>query len=73
YAGGQIRWSGPVTPSDEVRVTYVLSPTAAITFGLPLTNTAEIDGSVLGPFTRREVVMQSHVVWLPLITRWWGP
>ena len=69
YGGGQIRWSGTVEADAEVHVTYALSPTAVITFGLPLTNAAEIDGSVLGPFTRREVVMQSHVVWLPLIVR----
>jgi hypothetical protein len=56
-----------------VRVTYTLSPTAATPFGVPLTNTAEIAGSVLGPFTRQETVVQAHIVWLPLIARGWGP
>ncbi|MDY6876312.1 MAG: DUF5107 domain-containing protein [Chloroflexota bacterium] len=73
YAGGQIHWSGTVTPGSEVRVTYALSPTAATPFGVPLTNTAEIAGSVLGPITRREAVVQAHLVWLPLIARGWEP
>ena len=67
YAGGQIHWSGTVTPDSEVRVTYTLSPTVATPFGVPLTNTAEIAGSVLGPFTRRETVMQAHILWLPFV------
>jgi len=54
-------------------VTYTLSPTAETPLGVPLTNTAEIAGSVLGPFTRRETVVQTHLVWLPLITRGWEP
>ena len=57
----------------EVRVTYTLSPTAATPSGVPLTNTAEIAGSILGPFTRRETVVQVHVLWLPLIARGWEP
>jgi len=73
YAGGQIRWSGTVTQGGEMRVTYTLSPTAETPLGVPLTNTAEIAGSVLGPFTRRETVVQTHLVWLPLITRGWEP
>ncbi|MEE9618077.1 MAG: DUF5107 domain-containing protein [Anaerolineae bacterium] len=68
-ADGQIHWSGTVTPSGEVRVTYTLSPTAITPFGVPLTNTAEIAGSVLGPFTRREAVVQIHALWLPLVAR----
>ena len=71
--GGQIRWGGTVKPGAEVRVTYTLSPTAATPFGVPLTNTAEIAGSVLGPFTRRKTITQAHLVWLPLITRGWEP
>ena len=66
YAGGQIHWSGTVAAGAEVRVTYALSPTTAIPFGQPLTNTAEIAGSVLGPFTRQETVTKVHVLWLPL-------
>jgi len=73
YAGGQIRWSGAVTPGGEVRVTYALSPTAVVSFGVPLTNTAEISGSVLGAFTRRETIVQAHVTWLPLVVREWRP
>ncbi len=69
YTGGQIRWSGTVEAGAEVRVTYTLSPTAATPCGVPLTNTAQIAGSVLGPFTRRETVVQTHLVWLPLIAR----
>ena len=73
YAGGQIHWSGTVTPGDEVRVTYTLSPTAATPLGVPLTNTAEIAGSILGPFTRREAVMQTRILWLPFVARGWEP
>ena len=54
-------------------MTYTLSPTAAVSLGAPLTNTVEIAGSVLGPFTRRETVVQAHVAWLPLVAREWGP
>jgi uncharacterized repeat protein (TIGR01451 family) len=69
YTGGQIRWSGTVEAGTEVRVTYVLSPTAVTPLGVPLTNAVEITGSVLGPFTRREAVVQAHLVWLPLVVR----
>lgn len=69
YASGQIRWTGAVTPGGEVRVTYTLSPTAAVPLGVPLTNTVEISGSVLGPFTRQETVVQAYLVWLPLVAR----
>jgi hypothetical protein len=58
-----------VTPGSEVRVTYALSPTAATPFGVGLTNTVEVAGSVLGPFTRRETVVQAHLVWLPVVVR----
>jgi hypothetical protein len=73
YAGGQIHWSGTVTADMEVRLAYALSPTAATPFGVGLTNTVEISGSVLGPFTRRETVVQVVPVWLPLVVREWGP
>ena len=69
YAGGAIHWTGEVSPGAEVRVTYALSPTAVITYGVPLTNTAEIGGSVLGPFTRQETVMKMHPTYLPLVLR----
>jgi len=71
YGSGQIHWSGTVEPGTEVRVTYTLSPTAETPFGVPLTNTAEIAGSVLGPLARQETVVQARLVWLPLIARGW--
>lgn len=71
YPGEILRWSGTVAPGSDVRVTYALSPTAATPYGVPLTNTVEISGSVLGPFTRQETVVRAHILWLPLITREW--
>jgi uncharacterized repeat protein (TIGR01451 family) len=73
HAGGQIHWSGTVESGTGVRVTYMLSPTAETPSGILLTNTAEIAGSVLGPFTRHETVVQVRRVWLPLILRGWWP
>jgi uncharacterized repeat protein (TIGR01451 family) len=73
YAGGAIRWAGSVPPGGGVRVTYALFSTATTPFMTPLTNTAEIAGSVLGLFTRRETVVQAHIVQLPLVTRGWPP
>ena len=73
YAGGWIHWSGTVEPGAAVHVTYVLSPTAATPFGVELTNTAEIAGSVLGPFTRQETVVRKCFTWLPLVMRGWEP
>jgi uncharacterized repeat protein (TIGR01451 family) len=72
-AEGAIRWSGDVLPGAEVQVTYTLSPTAVITYGEPLTNTAEIAGSVLGPLTRQETIMRMYQMWLPLAMRAWEP
>ncbi len=69
YSDGVISWSGLVEAGGEVRVGYVLSPTAATPFGVPLTNTATISGSVLGPLTRRETVVQGHMLWLPVVLR----
>ncbi len=71
YPDNTIRWTGLVAPGNEVRVTYALSPTAATSFGVPLTNTVEISGSVLGPIVRREIIVQAHLTWLPLIMRGW--
>ncbi|MEA3341637.1 MAG: DUF5107 domain-containing protein, partial [Chloroflexota bacterium] len=71
YASGQIQWGGAVEAGAAVRVTYTLSPTAATPIGVPLTNTAEIAGSVLGPITRRESVVRMCFMWLPLIMRAW--
>ena len=73
YDGAAIHWAGAIAPGGEVRVTYALSPTATTPFGVPLTNTAEIAGSVLGPITRRAAAVQTHLVWLPLVMRAWGP
>ena len=69
YDGTAIRWAGEVPPGGEVRVTYVLSPTASTPMWTPLTNTVWIDGSVLGPLARREVVLKAHLQWLPIIYR----
>jgi len=73
YADGQIRWTGDVAPGSEARVTYTLSSTAATPLGMPLTNTAEIAGSVLGPLTRRETVVQAHILWLPVVMQAFTP
>jgi len=73
YAGGAIRWAGTVPPDGTVRVTYTLSPTAVTPFAVGLTNTAEIAGSVLGPLTRQESVVQAHIAWLPMVAREWRP
>jgi len=69
YPDDSIHWTGVVTPGSEVRVSYVLSPTAATPTGAPLTNTVEIAGSVLGTFARRETVVQAYLIWSPLIMR----
>jgi len=69
YASGQIHWSGTVAAGAEVRVTYTLSPTAAIPLGQPLTNTIEIAGSVLGPFTRQATVTKAYVLWMPITSK----
>ena len=71
--GGRIYWGGTVEAGEEVRVNYALSPTAATPLGMPLTNTTEIAGSVLGPIVRRETVVQAHLVWLPMVARGWDP
>jgi uncharacterized repeat protein (TIGR01451 family) len=73
YTGGEIHWGGTVETGTEVRVTYTLSPTVETPAGILLTNTAEIAGSVLGPFTRYETVVQARRLWLPIVLRWWWP
>jgi uncharacterized repeat protein (TIGR01451 family) len=73
YESGQIHWNGMVGEGLEVRVTYTLSPTAATPLALPLTNTAEITGSVLGPVARHETVVRAYVRWLPVVARTWEP
>jgi uncharacterized repeat protein (TIGR01451 family) len=71
HVAGRLLWNGTVEPGAEVRVTYVLSPTALTPFGLPLTNTAEVAGSVLGLLTRRAVAVKARPMWLPLVARAW--
>jgi uncharacterized repeat protein (TIGR01451 family) len=66
-----IHWAGTVPPGVAMQVTYTLSPTAATPLGVLLTNTVEITGSVLGPFTRQVAVVQAHLTWLPLIIQEW--
>jgi uncharacterized repeat protein (TIGR01451 family) len=73
YDGVSIHWTGAVTPGTGVSVTYVLFPAAMTPAGVPLTNTVEIAGSVLGPFTRRAVVTRMCLVWMPMILRGWPP
>jgi uncharacterized repeat protein (TIGR01451 family) len=69
YEGDAIHWAGPVPPGTAVSVTYALAPTAGTPQGTPLTNTAEIAGSVLGPLTRRETIVRGYPVWLPTVAR----
>ena len=69
YANGQIYWCGTVEADAAIRVTYTLCPTMEAPFGVPLTNTVEIIGSVLGDCIRRESVTRMHFVWLPLIVK----
>ncbi len=69
YPEQAIRWVGVLTPASEIRVSYALSPTAATPFGVALTNTVEIAGSVLGTLTRQATVVQARPLWLPLVIR----
>ena len=69
YADDRIHWGGVVEAGAAVRVIYTLAPTPATPYGVPLTNTAQIAGSVMGPITRRETVTRMRFVWLPLIMR----
>lgn len=69
YDGIAIRWTGEIPPGREMRVTYVLSPTASTPMWTPLTNTVWIDGSVLGPLTRRETALKAYLQWLPIVYR----
>jgi len=69
--GEAIRWQGEVPPQQEVWVSYVLSGTGETPLLTPMTNTAEITGSVLGPFVRQETMIQAYVMRLVLVTRDW--
>ncbi len=67
FDGSAIRWAGSVEAGSAVRITYLLAPTASTPTGVPLTNTAVIEGSVLGPLVRRATAVQGYVYWLPVI------
>ncbi len=73
YADGAIRWAGKVPADGAVQVSYVLSPTAETPLMVPMTSTAEVSGSVLGPLVRRYAVTQARLLWLPLVGRGWIP
>jgi uncharacterized repeat protein (TIGR01451 family) len=66
---GTIRWSGEVPAGGLVELTYVVSPTGVMSPGESLTNTVQIHGSVLGPFTRQETSVRAYVTWLPVVAR----
>jgi len=69
FVGDTIFWSGTVQAGESVRLTYALSPTAEIQFGEWVTNTAQIAGSILGPFERRAAARSQWACWLPLIMK----
>ena len=50
-------------------MTFVMTATTGLPLGASFTNTVEISGSVLGPFTRTATVSQHLPLWLPLILR----
>jgi uncharacterized repeat protein (TIGR01451 family) len=67
--GNQIVWSGDVPTHTIVLLRYNLQPDSGLPIGTVLTNTVEIDGSVL-PITRAaRVIVNPYRVWLPLIAR----
>jgi uncharacterized repeat protein (TIGR01451 family) len=69
YSEGIIHWSGVVSSGDTIRLSYAFALTPANERGDRITNTVEIAGSVLGPFTRQAVVVWSWNIWLPLVLR----
>ena len=68
YVDGQLRWSGIVTDSEHIYITYQLSPTLPLTPGTTLTNTAVIayDDRII---TRTAHTTQPYQIALPLIIR----
>jgi len=70
-ADGEVHWSGEVAPGGQISVSYLLSPTAATPLLAPMTNSVQIDGSVLGPLIRSSTAIQAHIARLPLVVRWW--
>jgi len=69
YDGRVIRWAGSVDAGGAVQIAYALAPTASTPSGAPLTNTAVIEGSVLGPLIRRAIAVQAYVYWLPVMAK----
>jgi uncharacterized repeat protein (TIGR01451 family) len=69
YSEGMVYWSGVVSGGNTVRLGYAFALTPAIQRGDRITNTVEIAGSVLGPFTRQTVVVWWWDIWLPLVLR----
>jgi uncharacterized repeat protein (TIGR01451 family) len=69
HAGGSILWTGDVQPGGSLTISYSLSPTLSTPFGVSLTNTLRVAGSVLGPLTRSAAVVQVYRTWLPLLLR----
>ncbi len=69
YEEGRIRWSGEVGPGEERWIQYAVIPTDALRQGDRMTNTVEIAGSVLGPFTRQVVTVRPWHCYLPLVLR----
>ena len=67
--GGRIRWSGEVGAGEERWIQYAVIPTDALRQGDRMTNTVEIAGSVLGPFTRQVVTVRPWHCYLPLVRR----
>jgi uncharacterized repeat protein (TIGR01451 family) len=68
YSDGVIQWSGAVYAGESVRLRFALAPTA-LQRGDKITNTVEIAGSVLGPFTRQAVTVWAWPVFLPVVFR----
>lgn len=73
YDSSTIRWTGSVAAGNMVQITYALAPTASTPTGALLTNTAVIDGSILGPVVRRATAVQGHVYWLPVMAKQMAP
>jgi len=57
-----------VPAGESVRLRFALAPTA-LQRGDKITNTVEIAGSVLGPFTRQAITVWAQPVFLPLVFR----
>jgi uncharacterized repeat protein (TIGR01451 family) len=67
--GNQIIWSGSVPTGTGVTFIYNLQPDAGLPLATMLTNTVEIEGSVLPISRTARVVVNPYRTWLPLIMR----